>query len=248
MKFKEMKWVKLVLGTVGALVAGGAIMLGGVMVGYPAISSLVGLAVAQSATVWNNVIDAAKGDGQGSGILGMSPYTYNGVSFDRVRGDIANGIDVDVTRLSGSITPVDAYANPTTANQVWSLGGLFNGTTWDRWRGQVSTVQGVTLFNTQTTGAATTAVVVTLAAAAGQRAHVYSVEGRCNTAANTSSITMTDGGTTVWSTAVAEVLAVSNFVRQWSTGFTGTTNSAVVITLAACAAGTGTLIVQADRF
>jgi hypothetical protein len=134
MKIKDSKWMKWVLGTVGAVVAGGAIMLGGVMIGYPAISSLVGLAVAQSATLWNNVIDAAKGDSQGSGILGMSPYLYNGVSFDRVRGDITNGMDVDVTRMSGSITPADAFANPTTANTMWSLNGVFNGTTWDRQR------------------------------------------------------------------------------------------------------------------
>ena len=128
------KWVKYILGGIGAIVAGGAIMLGGVMVGYPAISQLVGLAVAQSATLWNNVIDAAKGDSQASGILGMSPYVWNGVSFDRVRGDIANGMDVDVTRISGSVTPADAYANPTTANQMWALNGVFNGTTWDRVR------------------------------------------------------------------------------------------------------------------
>lgn len=110
-------------------------------------------------------------------------------------------------------------------------------------------IQGNFLFNSQTTGAATTAVVVTIAAGgAGTRTHIYSVEGRCNTAANTSSITITDGGTTIWSTAAAEVLAATNYVRVWSTGLTGATNSAVVITLAACAAGTGTLIVQADRY
>jgi len=134
MKIKDSKWVKWVAGTIGAVVAGGAIMLGGVMIGYPAISQLVGLAVAQSSTLWNNVIDAAKGDGQVSGVLGMSPYLWNGVTFDRVRGDTTNGMDVDVTRMSGSITPADAYANPTTANQIWSLSGVFNGTTWDRIR------------------------------------------------------------------------------------------------------------------
>jgi hypothetical protein len=134
MKLKNTKWGKWVAGTIGALIAGGAIMLGGVVVGYPAISQLVGLAVAQSSTLWNSVIDAAKGDSQGSGILGMSPYLWNGVSFDRVRGDTTNGMDVDVTRISGSVTPADAYANPTTANQMWSLNGVFNGTTWDRVR------------------------------------------------------------------------------------------------------------------
>lgn len=111
-----------------------------------------------------------------------------------------------------------------------------------------SPTQGSIRFNSQTTGAATTAVVVTIAAMAGVRTHIYSVEGRCNTAANTSNITITDGGTTIWSTTAAEVLAATNFVRNWSPGLTATTNSAVVITLAACAAGTGTLIVQADRY
>lgn len=134
MKLKDTKWGKWVLGTLGAVIAGGAIMLGGVIVGNTAISQLVGLAVAQTSTLWNNVIDAAKGDAQTTGILGQSPYLYNGASFDRQRGSIANGALVDVTRISGSITPADAYTNPSTANQVWSLGGAYNGTTWDRIR------------------------------------------------------------------------------------------------------------------
>lgn len=126
------------------------------------------------------------------------------------------------------------------AGNVVCGGGLTSCTT--------TPVQSNALLNTQTTGAATTAVVVTIAAILNARAHIYSVEGRCNTAANTSSITITDGGTTIWSTAAAEVLAATNFVRNWSPGLTGASNSAMVITLAACAAGTGTLIVQADRY
>jgi hypothetical protein len=130
----DKKWLKRIVAGVGALGAGIGIMLGLTVFGHSAISQLVGLAVAQSTTLWNNVIDAAKGDAQLSGILGQSPYLYNGLSFDRARGDTTNGMDVDVTRISGSITPADAYANPTTANQIWSLNGVFNGTTWDRQR------------------------------------------------------------------------------------------------------------------
>lgn len=129
---EKKKWKNWVLGSIGAIVAGSAIMLGAVVVGNTAITQLVGLAVAQTSTLWNNVIDAAKGDAQTSGILGMGLYLYNGATFDRARGDTTNGLDVDVTRISGSITPADSYANPTTANQVWSLNGIFNGTTWDR--------------------------------------------------------------------------------------------------------------------
>jgi hypothetical protein len=125
---------KVILGVVGALCAGMAIMLGSVMIGYPAISQLVGLAVAQSPTQWTNVVDAAKGDAQQSGILGTSPYVFNGLSFDRVRGDTANGMDVDVTRISGTLTPSDAFANPTDISKMWTLNSIFNGSTWDRMR------------------------------------------------------------------------------------------------------------------
>lgn len=127
-------WMKWVGAGVGATVAAVALMLSATMIAYPAISSIAGLAVAQSANLWNNVKDANAGDSLSSGILATGTMVYNGLSFDRVRGDITNGMDVDVTRISGSITPSDAYANPTTANQMWSLTGVFNGTTWDRMR------------------------------------------------------------------------------------------------------------------
>lgn len=119
---------------IGATVAGIALMLSATMIAHPAISQLAGLAVAQTATLWNNVKDAAAGDGLSSGVLAQGTMVFNGLSFDRVRGDVTNGMDVDVTRISGSITPSDAYANPTTANQMWDLNGVFNGTTWDRAR------------------------------------------------------------------------------------------------------------------
>jgi len=109
--------------------------------------------------------------------------------------------------------------------------------------------QGLTLSNSQTTGAVTTAVVVTLAALTGARAHVYSIEGRCNTAAATSDMTIADGGTTIWTSGpLAVTAAAPQFRREWPAGLTGTTNTAMTITLAACTAGTGTLIVQADRY
>ena len=55
-------------------------------------------------------------------------------------GTTANGLDVDVTRVQGTVTiagattPADAFANPTTALTEWARGGVFNGTTWDRRR------------------------------------------------------------------------------------------------------------------
>jgi len=111
----------------------------------------------------------------------------------------------------------------------------------------VAPVQGPNLFNSQTTGAANTAVVVTIAAVADVRAHVYRIEANCS--AGASSVTVTDGGTTVWSTLAGEVGAAARFRQQFTPALTGGTNSAVVITLAACGVGnTGTLIVHADRY
>ena len=118
----------------GALLVAIVLSLALTVAGRTAVSELSGLAVAQSSAIWNNVRDAAVGDNLSNGILAVSTYLWDGSNFDRVRGDSTNGMDVDVTRLSGEITPADAYANPTTANQMWALLGIFNGSTWDRWR------------------------------------------------------------------------------------------------------------------
>jgi hypothetical protein len=73
--------------------------------------------------------------------VGTMAHVYNGATWDRVRGDIANGLDVDVTRVSGTVTVdselpaaaalADAAANPTVP-AVASFGLIWNGTTWDR--------------------------------------------------------------------------------------------------------------------
>lgn len=77
-------------------------------------------------------------------LVGSAIEMYNGTTWDRVRGDTTNGIDVDVTRVTGTVTVdsvlpaagalADGTANPTTP-LVASGGELFNGTTWDRARG-----------------------------------------------------------------------------------------------------------------
>ncbi len=125
------KWATL---TFGALVA--SIILA--VYGQSAIQTIAGLAVAQTATQWNSVKDTAFGDNMTSGVLAAGCVLFDGTNSDRCRGDTTNGLDVDVTRVSGSVTvtgastPADGYANPTTAVETWSLLGCFNGTTWDR--------------------------------------------------------------------------------------------------------------------
>jgi len=110
----------------------------------------------------------------------------------------------------------------------------------------VTPVQGATLFNSQTTGAANTAVTVTIAGAASVRAHVYNTHAFCS--AGTAELTITDGGTTKWGTLPAEV-TTARFEKRWEPGLTGATNSQVIVNLTTCGVGnTGTLHVQADRF
>lgn len=112
-----------------------ALLLGSAIVAKTAVSTIAGLAVAQSATVWNSIKDAAVGDALTNGVLASQLYMYNGTTFDRARGDTTFGLDVDVTRLpGGGQTPADGFANPSTFLGAWSLNGLFNGTTWDRAR------------------------------------------------------------------------------------------------------------------
>ena len=82
----------------------GFIMLMSAVLVKGAITQISGLAVAQSSTKWNNVSDAAIGDAQTSGILVTNPYLWNGASFDRARGTTANGMAVDVTRVTGTVT------------------------------------------------------------------------------------------------------------------------------------------------
>lgn len=67
-------------------------------------------------------------------------YMYNGVTWDRVRGTIAAGLQVNcVTGCSGgATTPTDAFVNPTTAGLSTSFGMVYNGATWDRMRGTIA--------------------------------------------------------------------------------------------------------------
>ena len=101
-----------------------------------AIQQSAGLAVAETATKWNNIKDAAVGDNLTTGILVGGTYLFDGTNWDRARGDITYGLDVDVTRMPavvGNKTPSDAYANPTDHVGTWSLSGVFDGTNWRRW-------------------------------------------------------------------------------------------------------------------
>lgn len=88
------------------------------------------------------------GDNITAGIMPTGLMMHDGTNWDKVTGDTTNGIDVDVTRISGTltiagnITPADTFANPTTATNGNSLLSGFNGTTWDRLRSEGTNADG----------------------------------------------------------------------------------------------------------
>ena len=232
---------------VGAVAVALIVVTGMTVVGRTAISDLAGLAVAQTPTLWKNVKDAAVGDALTEGILASGLELYNGVSFDRARGTIANGLAVDVTRLPGGAqTPADGFANPTTFQGGWSLIGWFNGSTWDRWRGQTVPVQGQNLFNSNNSSAANTALTTTITGVAGQRVHIYKVTAACTGGASTTA-TIADGAGVIWSTTVpANNMTVT---ESWTPGLTISTGANAVIVVNACGAGnTSFSLIQADQF
>lgn len=72
------------------------------------------------ATVISGGVTEMSGDGASLGVplvqrvgntsagpLGVLPLLFNGSTFDRQRGDTSNGLDVDVTRVSGNVTVVN---------------------------------------------------------------------------------------------------------------------------------------------
>jgi len=256
------KW-KIGWNIVGASCAAIILVVGSVMVVHPAVSELAGLAVAQTATQWNNVRDAAVGDNLSNGIFASGLYLFNGTAFDRVRGDTTNGMDVDVTRLpGGSQTPADAFANPTTFSGTWSLGGLFNGSTWDRLRGisatnntattslGVSYTTPISTWSVTNTPAANTQATTSRAAGGGTVRHVATSVTAClasdtATAVGPFAVHLRDGATgagTVLRTwffniAIAEDAQCINLSGL---NMTGSANTAMTLEFTA-AAGAATL-------
>lgn len=78
--------------TIKALATALAIVCISSLFAYAAVTQISGLAVAQTSTKWNNVKDAAAGDGLSSGIAASNCYLYNGSTFDRCRGDSSGGL------------------------------------------------------------------------------------------------------------------------------------------------------------
>ncbi len=108
-------------------------------------------------------------------------------------------------------------------------------------------IQGLVLQNSESVSAANTAVTKSIAAAFNQQVFLYSVSARCS--AGTASLTVKDGvaGTTIWTSAAAEV-GTTSFKFQWNPGLASSSGNGMDITLGTCGVGnTGTLDVQASQ-
>jgi hypothetical protein len=65
---------------------------------------------------------------------------WNGTTWDLVKGDTTNGLWVNCKNgcAGGSSTPTDTFANPTTAGLNQGFMMMWNGTTWDRVKGDTT--------------------------------------------------------------------------------------------------------------
>jgi hypothetical protein len=65
---------------------------------------------------------------------------WNGTTWDLVKGDTTNGLWVNCKNgcAGGSSTPSDAFANPTTAGLSQGFTMMWNGSTWDRVKGDTT--------------------------------------------------------------------------------------------------------------
>jgi hypothetical protein len=90
----------------------------------PAGTNAIGTVVVSDGTQTIS-IDAAQADGENNAANSLYTssrnYVFNGTTWDRVRGDVTNGMDVDVTRVGGNVTVVQSTASSLNAQVVGSV-------------------------------------------------------------------------------------------------------------------------------
>lgn len=108
-------------------------------------TGVAGVAYLDADAIANQTVNAVHGQ----------TYMYNGATWDRVRGTIAGGLQVNCITgcAGGASTPTDAFANPTTAGLQQTFNMVYNGATWDMLRG---TVAGGALVNVSNASLAVT--------------------------------------------------------------------------------------------
>ncbi len=151
----------------------------------------------------------------------MSKFIYRTLNALTILGFVALGIAYIYV---GDILPVQAQTRPDSSQKSYHA-------------------QTGTLLNSSATSADDTAIVVTLTGVAGQQVHLYGIDAVC--AANTSSITVDDEATEVYSLAIA---TVQERIR-WEVPLTAGVGNDLVVTLATCGSSTaGVLSIQADQY
>lgn len=101
------------------------------------------------------------------------------------------------------------------------------------------------LANSRTTGSANAATVVTIAGVVGQQVRLWAVSAY--TTAGSSSLTIEDGSTVIWSSPASAIGAASLYSVAFTRSLDATVNTNMVITASAAGAGnTVTVNVQAD--
>jgi hypothetical protein len=108
--------------------------------------------------------------------------------------------------------------------------------------------QPATTLNAEVTSSANAAVTKSVTAVTLTRVHLFTVSARCS--AGTASLTVKDGvaGTTIWTTAAADV-GTTTFKFQWNPSLSSSLGNGMDVVLGACgASNTGTLDVQESQF
>lgn len=137
---------KIIIGIIYIL----GITLSGVLYyNVPALAAVSGetLISVQDPTATGSLIRARRvkdagniSDDQTTGILACGLMGHDGSAWDKL-GITSGSLDVNVTATvagGGDVTPADAYVNPTDATDSHSLNSIYNGTTWDRVRGDIA--------------------------------------------------------------------------------------------------------------
>lgn len=75
----------------------------------PTTSTVAAANMGWTGSVWQRLKSGPNSDGIGAnGFLNVLAMLFNGTTYDRIRGDAANGVDVDVTRLQNPIQSATA--------------------------------------------------------------------------------------------------------------------------------------------
>ncbi len=155
-----------------------------------------------------------------------------------------------LTGVSSALLPV-AFDPSSSVTVTYTSGGA-SANDFSVWylftpTGPMPSAQPAITLNSESTSAVNTAVTKSISNVFGMRVYLFSVSARCS--AGTAGLTVKDGvaGTTIWTSAAAEV-GTTSFKFQWNPGLASSTGNGMDITLGACGAGnTGTLDVQASQ-